>query len=47
MDTGCSFGHVAYEIQPDDSGEIQAFDPGSITIGAAVILAFKIAYQNS
>lgn len=35
-------GHVAYEIQPDDSGEIQAFDPGSITVGAAVSIAFKI-----
>ena len=35
-------GHVVREVQPDDSGEIQAFDPGSITIGAAVILAFEI-----
>lgn len=35
-------GHVTYEIKPDDNGEIQAFDPGSITVGAAVMLAFKI-----
>ncbi|MBL0345392.1 SIMPL domain-containing protein [Candidatus Villigracilis affinis] len=35
-------GHVSYEIQPDDSGEIKVFDPGSITVGAAVIIAFKI-----
>ncbi|MBI5029690.1 MAG: SIMPL domain-containing protein [Chloroflexi bacterium] len=36
-------GHVTYEIQPDDSGEIQVFDPGSITVGAAVSIAFQIA----
>src|SRR5512145_734642 len=35
-------GHVSYEIQPDDSGEMQVFDPGSITVGAAVSIAFKI-----
>ena len=35
-------GHVSYEIQPDDSGEIKVLDPGSITVGAAVIIAFKI-----
>jgi uncharacterized protein YggE len=35
-------GHVTYEIQPDDSGEIQIFDPGSIMVGAAVSIAFKI-----
>lgn len=35
-------GHVIGEIQPDDSGEMQAFDPGSITVGAAVIIAYKI-----
>ncbi len=35
-------GHVTREIQPDDSGEIQVFDPGSIIVGAAVALAFKI-----
>ena len=35
-------GHVRYEIQPDDSGEIQVFDPGSITVGAAVRMAFKL-----
>lgn len=35
-------GHETYEIQPDDSGEFQVFDPGSITVGAAVSIAFKI-----
>ena len=35
-------GHVTYEIQPDDNGEIRVFDPGSITIGAAVVIAFKL-----
>ena len=35
-------GHVTFEIQPDDSGEIQVFDPGSIIVGAAVSIAFKI-----
>jgi uncharacterized protein len=35
-------GHVTYEIQPDDSGDIKVFAPGSITVGAAVIIGFKI-----
>ena len=35
-------GHTMREISPDDDGEIQAFDPGSITVRAAVILAFEI-----
>ena len=35
-------GHVSFEVQPDDNGEIKVFDPGSITVGAAVIVAFKI-----
>lgn len=35
-------GHVVREIQPDDSDDNQVFDPGSITIGGAVIIAFEI-----
>jgi uncharacterized protein YggE len=39
-------GHVTREIQPDDTGEVQVFDPGSITVGAAVSLAFEIMYRT-
>ena len=35
-------GHAMRETQLEDDSEIQAFDPGSITVRAAVILAFKI-----
>ena len=35
-------GHVVHQPQPDDGGEIKVFDPGSITVGAAVVVAFKI-----
>jgi uncharacterized protein YggE len=35
-------GHIIREVQPDDDGEIQAFDPGSITVGGAAIIAFEI-----
>jgi len=35
-------GHVANEILPDDGDEIGVFDPGSITVGAAVSMAFRI-----
>jgi uncharacterized protein len=35
-------GHVMRKMEPDDSGVLQAFDPGSIVIGAAVLVSFKI-----
>jgi uncharacterized protein YggE len=38
---------IVREIEPDDSGEIQAFDPGSITVGGAVIVAYTIEYESS
>jgi hypothetical protein len=34
--------HMAREMQPDDEGTFTAFDPGSIVVGAAVIVAFEI-----
>jgi uncharacterized protein YggE len=39
-------GHVTRETQPDDNGEIRVFAPGSITVGAAVALAFELGYKN-
>ena len=37
-------GHVIREApQPDDTGEVKVFDPGSITVGGVVILSFEIA----
>jgi uncharacterized protein len=35
--------HVARESQPDDFGKPEVFDPGSITVGAAVMTAYQIA----
>ncbi len=35
-------GHVVYETQPDDEGILTAFNPGSITVGGAVMVAFEI-----
>jgi uncharacterized protein len=35
-------GHVVHETQPDDEGTLGAFDPGSIVVGAAVLVAFEI-----
>jgi len=37
-------GHVYRETPVDDSGELKAFDPGSITIGAAVMMSFEITH---
>jgi uncharacterized protein YggE len=39
---GAPEGHVARETPPDDEGPLRAFDPGSIVVGAAVMVAFKI-----
>jgi uncharacterized protein YggE len=35
-------GHVVREIAPDDDGPLKAFDPGSIVVGGAVMVAFAI-----
>ena len=40
--TGRNEGHVTRQMEPDDSGEIRAFDPGSITVGGAVVAAYAI-----
>jgi uncharacterized protein YggE len=37
-----SEGHVTREIQPDDGDTVKAFDPASIRVGGAVIMAFEI-----
>jgi len=36
-------GHIVREISPDDDGPIKAFDPGSIVVGGAVMVAFALA----
>ena len=38
-----SEGHVIREPQIDDEGPMRAFDPGSIVIGAAVQVAFRMS----
>lgn len=38
--------HVTRETPPDDEGPLRAFDPGSIVVGAAVMVAFKIGVIN-
>ena len=35
-------GHVHYEVAPDDEGPLQAIDPGSIVVRAAVMISFAI-----
>ena len=35
-------GHVHYEAVIDDSGDLQAIDPGAITIGAAVTVVYSL-----
>ncbi len=42
MLTGRNEGHVQREFTPDDDGEVNAFDPGAITVGGAVAMAFNI-----
>ncbi len=40
--TGRNEGHVHREFTPDDDGAVKAFDPGAITVGGAVVVAFNI-----
>lgn len=35
-------GHMVRETPPDDEGPLRAFDPGSITVGGAVLMAFEL-----
>ena len=37
-----SEGHVIREPEIDDEGPLSAFDPGAITVGAAVVLTFSL-----
>lgn len=39
-------GHVVHEPDIDDEGPLSAFDPGSITVGAAVILTYSLGEPN-
>lgn len=39
---GVTEGHVARQAQADDEGETNPFEPGSIIVGAAVMMAYKI-----
>jgi uncharacterized protein len=38
-------GHVQFEVEIEDDGQTQAFDPESIVVSGAVMIAYKI--QNS
>lgn len=40
--TGKREGHIMIQVEPDDSGEFSAIDPGAIAIGGAVQVAFAI-----
>jgi len=35
-------GHVQFEVELEDDGKTQAFDPGSIVVSGAVMMAFNI-----
>jgi uncharacterized protein YggE len=40
-------GHVVREPEPDDEGPAKAFDPGSISVGAAVVVVFALTDSNA
>lgn len=40
--TGRNEGHVRVQVEPDDSGDLRAFDPGAITVAGAVRVGFSI-----
>ena len=40
-------GHVVREPEIDDIGPVTAFDPGAITIGAAVILTYSLVGEEN
>lgn len=40
--TGRNAGHVQRDFTPDDDDNVKAFDPGVITVGGAVMMAFTI-----
>ena len=40
--TGQGEGHYRQSVEPDDEGDEQAFDPGSIVVAAAVIVSFRL-----
>jgi len=39
--TGRNEGHVTRQVEPDDSGELTAFDPGAITVAGAVRVGYS------
>lgn len=39
--TGRNEGHVSTKVEPDDSGDIRAFDPGAITVAGAVRVGYS------
>ena len=42
-----SEGHVVREQEVDEEGPVSAFDPGAITVGAAVILTYSLAEPDT
>lgn len=40
--TGRKEGHVRVQVEPDDAGELKAFDPGAITVAGAVRIGYSI-----
>jgi hypothetical protein len=40
-------GHVTSEPGLDNNGPVTAFDPGSITVAAAVIVVFALTDSNA
>ncbi len=40
--TNQTTGHHRQNVEPDDEGKAEAFDPGSIVVGAAVIVSFRL-----
>ena len=40
-------GHTRFEVELEDDGKTQAFDPGSIVVGGAVMMGFTIRDKSS
>jgi len=40
-------GHVQNEVECDDDAPVGAFDPGSIAVGAAVLIVFGLTDENA
>ena len=45
--TGRNEGHVRVQVEPDDTGDLRAFDPGAITVAGAVRVGFSILPEDA